>query len=1606
MPLAPHLSHLHKHHPHWHKHASAGQRRQLKQRVLASYRASRALAKALAPVQPIAAFCRPLLEEALPRWYPDANLPALDNTLLWSQNDQRDMTWFEAALLNFDEGAKVRLFTDDDNAKALDLDSDVFVSGVRNLDLGQRYQYHLADQVDTDAFRALLYEQDRAAFAAELTLARLQGHLDALGETLGEAALAGARQVVVDHQQRSLECGYLSLFDMPLDGPLLLRLKPRDASETCVLYLPGHPQHPLRQYSSLKALGQALTEALWNAQERRAFSRYVNQVHQPELASKLHDTLHPRYPYATLQPGTPTRERGAPIDWFKQLFPAPSDLWQETLDKNARLPLAFTPWNNDCFTERARTRVERKLLDAAAVAVPVAQRDHEALLASISGWLGLGLNVLNVAALFVPALGELMMVIGGAQLLGEFLDGVHAANQGDAEAAIEHLFDVLENLAQLALLGAAGAFGEAPGALHDWHPVRQGGRQRLWPGDLEPFSRPALWSKGSLPAADGLHHWQNQTWLELQGKACPLEADGHGGWRLGKGRGHRHQPQLLDNGQGAWLLAHERPLSWDTAKLLQRVGPVAAGLDQQRLEQALRCSGYDAGTLRQALMDHRPLPALLVDSFEALGANVPGPTPEALPGSEILRREFPSLSPRACNEILTHAQPADLSRLRSDARVPLKMAETARLYLRDARINRALARFHQTSGAVADRDTLAFGLLEQLPGWTGEVRLELLENGRQVHVAGSGGKLLKTVVRNAGRYEPHDEQGQVLANAGDLFQAMLQALPDSERIALRLQVHEATRLRDALFELAHSDRQRAAHSLGMVAVRPMYRLPSRLPGTRRIGYRLSGRGHGWLTEDQLFDQLYPATESADREVLRAALRAEAGPRPGAFGRLLERLRSEYRQLDQSLQRWVHDPEDLRDGTLEQRRICRGVMANRIRRAWRRENEVNQFDNINYVSLRINGQFLDELPRLPVQMPHVRELFVQGLEHSTAPNDFLLAFPRLRHLNLGSNALSTLPESLGLMTQLETLDLTGALLDLDDAGQLAILGRLTRLTYLNLDQALEVLSVHALEQLAQLPQLRIFQAGLNDLELGAEHFLALQRWPALRELYLGQNQIELDDATRTALAGLNRLSCLSLYENPLDLPPDVTGWTQLEWLDLEYTGISEWPPGLLGLLEQRPLVLRRLEMNRNALSDAPDLRGSSFASAVRADDQDILYTFDDNPFTDEARNRLHDAGLSIRGQAEDAPQWSEGWPDRLLDHIAQTYHDPQWRPLYELMERLPDTADYQRHPQALRLRMQRVLEALASDAPGASDGGWGRAQVQQQIIERLDDAAMTCVDQAGLLFQQVETEVTVWQTVVHATPGLDDERVAVDSATALLRQHQLDARVGELYNARVARRRALNEALDQAGRDAAPPLHADDDLDDAELSEPNHLLDEVEMALHARMHLRQVLGLPPQPDEISFDYLARLSDATLTRLASAVTAEVDAQRLADWAVDQGFWQAWVQRLRPQAFEALAEQWAGASEYFDSFSETAPAGAYQGAAVAPEYIAALEHELGNVPGLAWRIDGVLQRIDLVSNRYPNEGALFQRAADLLLQRRAAAQAQLLRELTQALLHVQQA
>ncbi|WEK29280.1 MAG: NEL-type E3 ubiquitin ligase domain-containing protein [Candidatus Pseudomonas phytovorans] len=1594
-----HLALVQRQIPRWLSQASPAQRAELAVLIRDSERQTQRVKQALALLQPVDTFCLPLLTEALAHWFPDTPVATLlkAQVVFDGAKPRRRLSVLEAALQNAEADIPVKVIRAD--FSSLELDAATLIQGIRNLDLGQRYRYHLGDIVDNDTFRDLLETQDRSALCAELAIARLRGHIDCHGAALAQAALDSRAQIITEKGGRNVLCQFVSLFGTPLNGPMVIQLEDPEAGQPCLLYLPGDPQGALRQHASLGSLKADLTDRLADHDFRTFFIRHVPLAQQAAFLQRLRETLYPHYPYADLQATTPVLDKGDRFSWIRRAFPGPRDIWQATRDKNVRLPLTLEPWPGNCFRARARTLVERKFLDAASVAVPVRQLDARTQLEHLESWLSAGLTVLNLAGFFVPGLAELMLVAGGAQIVDEFLEGVHAANEQDSDEAIAHLFSVVESLVQFAALGAVEGFNAPTGPLQDWHLVESEAGRRLWHGDLTPFHRAAPPQWAARP--DGLHQAKGRTWLKLQDQHYPLENSVDGGRRLVASPGQRIQPALYGQQPGPWVFAHEQPLHWDRAQLLQRLAASATGRDRLALQRALQCSGYDEAIVRRVMVDRESAPALLLDTLESLDGKVPEPLLRATDGGP-LARDFPSLSARAQGEILDQASPADVLQMQRTQRLPMRLAETARLYLREARISGALARFHQTNGPVADRDALVFAALEQLPGWTNEARIELRDgsvSGRLLHACGKESVTAKTVIRTGNGYEPRNEQGETLANRSDIFQAILNALPDSERTSLSLQIHEPDLLNAALFDKLASDRAATPGYLGMQPVRPFYRLPRRLPGGQ-IGYPLSGRGRGWLTADELFNQLFPSTEPDARLILRHRLLQEAGQQP--FGTLLERLRGEYMQLDSSLQQWIHSPDLANGGTLVAQRSARTEAARRLRMAWRRES-TNSASSIEHVILDLDGRNLGTLPTLSTPMPHVRQLSVTFLSESShaSLDSFLGRFSHLRTLDLEGNMLEHIPPSVGHMDQLQNLDLSGNGLDLSETATLDMLQGRSNLLRLDLGNALEALPVAALDRLANLPSLTSLIIDSNGLNLAAEHFQAMERWPSLTDLSMAGNDTTLTEQSRAALARLNRLHTLFMAENPLDLAPDVSGWHQLQALDLQQTGIGQWPTGLTELLNQRPLRLLSLDLSDNQLTDVPDLQGSAFAEAARPGEPRAFFDFDNNPFSEQAQLRLADAGLPAISVGDAEDPWYIDWPDELQEHQALTANEPSWQPLYLLFERLTRTADYLSQPTYLRARMQHVLRTLRTHSGAADSAGWGRAQLHDQVLEAINHATEGCVDQASLLFQQIETDVMLWDAVNTAAPNAHNDQVALHSATGLLRQQRLDERVGALYNARVSRRRALAEAPDAAARETAPPLHADDDLDDAALIEPNYLIDEIEMALHARMQLREVLGLPPQPQQILFEYLARLSPATVHRLGAAVRAEVGPAMFSQWACDQQFWKSWLRRLHADEFDALARDWEAASEYHSELTEaTNNLGDYTGPSVPAAYIDALERELGHIEGLHWRRNRAVQRVDLVSGRYADESAIYQRASALLLSTRRAAEQALLRSLTQAL------
>ncbi|CAK15779.1 dermonecrotic toxin domain-containing protein [Pseudomonas entomophila] len=118
--------------------------------------------------------------------------------------------------------------------------------------------------------------------------------------------------------------------------------------------------------------------------------------------------------------------------------------------------------------------------------------------------------------------------------------------------------------------------------------------------------------------------------------------------------------------------------------------------------------------LRTLMADH--LTTKRQSLFDSLYAS---PSVATLPSVEAIGRQFPSLPRRALEELVGHANTLEREALLA-GRVPLRIAEEARLMQARVRLDRAIVGLHRNTLANADSQLIRAGLLAEHPQWTAE----------------------------------------------------------------------------------------------------------------------------------------------------------------------------------------------------------------------------------------------------------------------------------------------------------------------------------------------------------------------------------------------------------------------------------------------------------------------------------------------------------------------------------------------------------------------------------------------------------------------------------------------------------------------------------------------------------------------------------------------------------------------------------------------------------------------------------------------------------------------------------------------------------------------
>ncbi|SDX07512.1 C-terminal novel E3 ligase, LRR-interacting [Pseudomonas syringae] len=478
-----------------------------------------------------------------------------------------------------------------------------FADFCHDLDLGARYQTHLdsvfkpspADAAKTVA--AAFIDSERDAFEVIAHIAMMKGDItDAAYQVLLNTVKPTDPLRWDGNRLRYCQLHMLDTYAFSgclLHGALLIQQDiPDPDSGPCIVYLPSEPFHPLKQYASLRAFNASLVEALGSDSYRRYFSRFVSLSQSPGFFASLKSRLYPGQ--------------------------------QPALDVNADLLLQAQPFSKPPFELLYEHLLTKTYADSRAIAVPAAQVDQQARDALLESLENNGMNMLNVAGLFVPVLGEVMAVVALYQLASEAFVAYEDWTHGEVQEAMQHIYDIGENVAQMLVMGSVmGAVGrlEPSMFIESLVQMRVDGSVRLGKPTINAFADNVSLPDGLTVNALGLYEFDGKTWLPLDGKLYRVEADAaRANWRIRHPVDERsYSPRLKHNGAGIWHHEWENPMGWDEVTAFRRLSPTCNAFTEEDIQKVMRITGTTEGVLRQIHVESFQPPALLQDAIQRMG---------------------------------------------------------------------------------------------------------------------------------------------------------------------------------------------------------------------------------------------------------------------------------------------------------------------------------------------------------------------------------------------------------------------------------------------------------------------------------------------------------------------------------------------------------------------------------------------------------------------------------------------------------------------------------------------------------------------------------------------------------------------------------------------------------------------------------------------------------------------------------------------------------------------------------------------------------------------------------------------------------------------------
>ncbi|MEW5699782.1 dermonecrotic toxin domain-containing protein [Pseudomonas synxantha] len=1113
-----------------------------------------------------------------------------------------------------------------------------FIQLCRDLDIGALYEVYLQEQLGLNepvaeaALRLKVERSQKAELQAALHWALITGDIQPGYQRLIQGLLDGVSGLRLNGQL--LRYHDLKLMDANLPGIIVFApdLERSRTATRLVAYVPGDPEHPIKEYSSSQAMQKELVRQLRDEQYQRFFSRFVPHEQRGHFFANLSQLL-------------------GQVTWHPHEAGSSQPSWRQTPTDNPRVRFVATPGGHDFWQHQYQRKLNQILNDARSTAVSTASADRKARWALWDSFVNVASSILNAAALiitpFVPFAGELMMGYMAYQLLDEVFEGVIDWAEGLGTEAAGHLLGVVEALVQLGAFAVGGQIATVelrkilPQSVIDFidrfKPVRlPKGQTRYWKPDLSAYEHAISIPSGSYREPTGLYPYQRKNLLALDGKIYAVEKDPVSSTLhlQHPSRPDAYRPWVRHNGHGAWHTELEQPLQWDKKTLLQRLGHPVDGLSEADQALALNISGVDPNVLRKMHVNGEAPPALLIDTLDRLRVD----------------REIQSLITRLASD-----DPAQYSRVDPQAIVQLltsygEWPPTRRLQFIDGRGNVAwsFGEEHlpamQVPESQLNNGDLLKTILKLLPAQeageaygasVGDTRLSL--EARASHLRH---KLAATAEENrAGLFESH--YGTLQATYDPRAQRLIDAAPGlPAKVAQALLSHATVEELQALDNQQTPLRLRILARSAQAQVRVCRAFEAWHLGTptwdsERLALHSLTKLPGWLHSLRLEVRDY-SVEGTVRDRI-------GDPEASQVRTLVRNENGQYTPYDDSGA--LSPASDLYSAIL-------GALPETQRNAIQMDAGSGSRLRQHLLRHPIMRDALRELlaadpVRKPFYDPQTMKLLggMDGYRAQPALGDRLpTAAERLRDLfpQLDDGQIQAVLEQMqtrpgGVANQLAVLrQERQALRHNLQAWQAAIPAQLPaeqryyethtrRLIAEQLEQCWRrdterdeyftdtelngsTLRLHA-PQLTNLPEVGTAFGHVSLLSLtggaglqGVEVFLRGFPWlrhlelrdiplgdlPSpissmrrLNSLILSNCNITLTEPSRTRLNAMSSLNSLDLHNNPLGLIPDVGGMPDLTLLDLSATQIEQLPNGLLS----RP-HLKAVWLNDNRITELP------------------------------------------------------------------------------------------------------------------------------------------------------------------------------------------------------------------------------------------------------------------------------------------------------------------------------------------------------------------------------------------------------------------------------------